>query len=163
MGVTNTFRDAVDGSFKVPSLRNVELTGPYFHNGSRATLEEVIEFYHRGGDRRGPLTADSSGYKPNPTNLDPAIQPLNLTATDISSLVAFLKSLTDERVRWEQAPFDHPSLLIPNGEIGDQHTVSAQRSTNQAMDDSLQLPAIGQAGRAAKGLGPILPFDAGLK
>jgi cytochrome c peroxidase len=55
-------RDAVDGSFKVPILRNVGLTPPYFHNGGRSNLSQVVEFYNRGGDRRGPLNADSTGY-----------------------------------------------------------------------------------------------------
>ena len=56
------FRDAVDGSFKVPGLRNIALTGPYFHNGSRSTLEQVVEFYNRGGDRRGPVGNDTTGF-----------------------------------------------------------------------------------------------------
>jgi cytochrome c peroxidase len=55
-------RDAVDGSFKVPILRNVGLTPPYFHNGGQANLHQVVEFYSRGGDRRGPIGADTSGY-----------------------------------------------------------------------------------------------------
>ncbi len=55
-------RDAVDGSFKVPILRNVGLTPPYFHNGGRASLQEVVDFYSRGGDRRGPMNADTTGY-----------------------------------------------------------------------------------------------------
>jgi cytochrome c peroxidase len=38
------------GAFNVPSFRNVELTGPYMHNGGMATLEEVLEFYNRGGN-----------------------------------------------------------------------------------------------------------------
>ena len=54
-------RVGVDGAFKVPSLRNVALTQPYFHNGSRFTLEQVVEFYDRGGDRRGPDGNDTSG------------------------------------------------------------------------------------------------------
>jgi len=162
-GVTNTFRDAVDGAMKVPSLRNVELTGPYFHNGSRSTLEQVIEFYNRGGDRQGPLWADTSGYGPNPTNLAPAIQPLHLQPKDISNLVAFLKSLTDERVRWEQAPFDHPGLTVANGEHGDEHQVQHSGPLGQATDDTLTIPAVGRAGRASKGLGPIFPFEAGLQ
>jgi cytochrome c peroxidase len=41
---------AVSGAFQIPGLRNVELTGPYFHNGGQATLEQVVEFYTRGGD-----------------------------------------------------------------------------------------------------------------
>jgi cytochrome c peroxidase len=55
-------RDAVDGSFKVPILRNVGLTPPYFHNGGQATLHDVVNFYNRGGDRRGAPGADTSGY-----------------------------------------------------------------------------------------------------
>ena len=55
-------RDAVDGSFKTPILRNVGLTPPYFHNGGQATLHDVVNFYNRGGDRRGLPTADTSGY-----------------------------------------------------------------------------------------------------
>jgi hypothetical protein len=55
-------RDAVDGSFKVPILRNVGLTPPYFHNGGQATLHDVVNFYNRGGDRRGATSADTSGY-----------------------------------------------------------------------------------------------------
>jgi cytochrome c peroxidase len=43
---------AADHSFKVPSLRNVALTAPYMHNGSLATLEEVVKFYSEGGGRR---------------------------------------------------------------------------------------------------------------
>jgi cytochrome c peroxidase len=58
----NAPRDAVDGSFKVPILRNVGLTPPYFHNGGQANLHEVVDFYSRGGDRRGPLNSDTTGY-----------------------------------------------------------------------------------------------------
>jgi len=39
-----------DGAFKAPQLRNVELTGPYFHNGGTLTLRQVVDFYTRGGD-----------------------------------------------------------------------------------------------------------------
>jgi cytochrome c peroxidase len=56
------FRDAVDGAFKTPTLRNIALTGPYFHNGSRATLRQVMEFYNRGGDRRGEDASNTSGF-----------------------------------------------------------------------------------------------------
>src|SRR5262249_30460561 len=43
-------RTLTDGAFKVPSLRNVSLTAPYFHNGGQATIRQVVEFYNRGGD-----------------------------------------------------------------------------------------------------------------
>ena len=62
-------RVAVDGSFKVPTLRNVELTGPYFHNGGYATLEQVVDFYSRGGNARRTDTGDTSGYDKTGTNL----------------------------------------------------------------------------------------------
>lgn len=70
------------GKFKVPTLRNVALSAPYMHDGSLATLEDVVEHYSSGGK----LNANS----------DPTIQPLDLTAQEKSDLVAFLKALTDE-------------------------------------------------------------------
>lgn len=92
----------VRGSFKVPGLRNVELTGPYMHNGSLGSLEAVIEFYNRGGNVA------------NPERFATFVFPQQFTAQQKSDLLAFLKSLTDERVRREQAPFDHPSLRVFN-------------------------------------------------
>ena len=68
------------GAFKTPGLRNVALTAPYMHNGSIGTLEAVVEFYDRGGDRK--------------TNLSPLIQPLGLTDREKWDLVAFLNALT---------------------------------------------------------------------
>jgi cytochrome c peroxidase len=96
-------RVAVDGAFKTPGLRNVELTGPYFHNGGMATLRQVVQFYNRGGNF----------CRFNGRNLAPNIQPLNLSPKQEKQLVAFLVSLTDERVRHQQAPFDHPELRVP--------------------------------------------------
>ncbi|HRV52614.1 MAG TPA: cytochrome c peroxidase [Bacteroidia bacterium] len=69
------------GKFKVPSLRNVELTAPYMHDGSMATLEEVVEHY-------------SSGGKPH-FNKSFLIQPLNLTQQEKTDLINFMKALTD--------------------------------------------------------------------
>ncbi|HYP09656.1 MAG TPA: cytochrome c peroxidase, partial [Bryobacteraceae bacterium] len=74
------------GRFKTPGLRNIEFTGPYFHNGGQATLRQVMEFYNRGGD-----------FPVNPTS-GPDIRPLNLSAEDQSNLVSFMKALSDERV-----------------------------------------------------------------
>ncbi len=70
--------------YRTPSLRNVELTAPYMHDGSLATLEDVVEFYNRGGI-------------PN-ENLDPLIKPLNLDQAEIRALVALLRSLTGSNV-----------------------------------------------------------------
>jgi cytochrome c peroxidase len=90
-----------NGKFKTPDLRNVELTGPYFHNGGSATLRQVMDFYERGGNF--PVVGIT------------AIVPLTLTPADKDALVDFLLALTDERVRAERAPFDHPSIDLPNG------------------------------------------------
>src|SRR5262249_59643231 len=102
------------GAFKVPGLRNVELTGPYFHNGGEATLHQVILFYERQGD---------FGVE-NAQQLDPDAARVQFTEDEELGLVEFLLSLTDDRVRDEQAPFDHPQLSVPNGHAGDQATLS---------------------------------------
>jgi cytochrome c peroxidase len=149
------FRDAVDGSFKAPSLRNVELTGPYFHNGGYATLEQVVDFYSRGGNVRGwnlGGSQDSTGYGSNASNFDTEVFHLNLTATEKADLVAFLKSLTDDRVRYERAPFDHPMLIVPNGAVGDNNSVTS--INGRAIDQLRVIPAVGKAGLSS----PIQPF-----
>ncbi len=127
---------AVNGAFKTPGLRNVELTGPYFHNGGTATLMQVVDFYDRGGDFG----------KDNADDLDPDIQPLGLSDTEKRNLVRFLLTLTDERVRKERAPFDHPSLCLPNGHLTSQQTLA---SPINAPDASLCLPAVGRNGLSA--------------
>jgi cytochrome c peroxidase len=71
--------------YKTPSLRNISLTAPYMHNGSLETLQQVVEFYNRGGIAN--------------ENLDPLIKPLNLTAQEMDELTAFLKSLTGDNVK----------------------------------------------------------------
>lgn len=97
-------RVAVDGAFKTPGLRNVELTGPYFHNGGVATLRQVVQFYNRGGNF----------CRLNSRDLDKSIVPLGLTAQQEQQMVAFLVSLTDIRVKHRMAPFDHPELRVPD-------------------------------------------------
>jgi cytochrome c peroxidase len=146
-------REAVDGSFKTPSLRNIELTGPYFHTGGYATLEQVVQFYSRGGNVRATAAGDTSGNGPNASNLDTEIHRLDLSADEQAALVAFLKSLTDERVRFERAPFDHPSLMIPNGEVGDNTTLTT--IFGRAIDQFMAIPAVGAAGRTT----PIAAFS----
>lgn len=124
-----------DAAFKTPGLRNIELTAPYFHNGGQATLEQVVDFYNRGGDFEGI-----------------GIGSLNLEAQQKKNLVAFLKGLTDERVRYERAPFDHPQLFVPNGHPGNQNSVTIDPNvktndgTTQATDALLEIPAVGRNG-----------------
>jgi cytochrome c peroxidase len=149
---TGSVRTAVDGAFKTPTLRNVELTGPYFHNGSRSTLEQVVEFYNRGGDRRGNNANNSSGFGANPSNLDADIEPLGLTASEMADLVAFLKRpLTDRRVQCDQAPFDHPQLIIPNGHVGNNVAVTND-GTGRAVNEWFTIPAVGANGMCGSDL-----------
>jgi cytochrome c peroxidase len=135
-------RTAVNGAFKTPSLRNVELTAPYFHNGDAATLGQVVQFYNRGGNF-------GLGVQPinNSADLDPDIQSLKLTKTEQSNLVEFLKSLTDQRVRYERAPFDHPQLFVPNGHIGNTQAVQDANGDGQADDAMIEIPPVGSRGR----------------
>ncbi len=79
------------GAFKTSGLRDVDLTAPYFHDGSAHTLMEVVEHYDRGGDKKDNLDAD--------------IHPLDLTADEKAALVAFMKSLTGKTV-----PVESPRL-----------------------------------------------------
>ena len=98
----------VNGSVKTPSLRNVELTGPYFHNGSAATLAEVVQFYTRGGNF---LNDEQAGEVRE-------IGKLQGSPDKQLAMVDFLTSLTDDRVRFLRAPFDHPQLAVPSGAPG---------------------------------------------
>lgn len=60
-------------------------------------------------------------------------------------LVAFLKTLTDDRVRYEKAPFDHPQLFVPNGHPGDQNSVT-DSGNGQPTEQLLEIPAVGRKG-----------------
>ena len=100
MGVASS---ELDGSgdprrFKTPSLRNVAVTAPYMHDGSLASLEDVVRFYEQGG-----------GRKPGP---DLQLRPLQLTDEERGQLVAFLESLTGAIVSLE------PELFAPESSTG---------------------------------------------
>lgn len=73
-------------AFKTPTLRNVELTAPYMHNGTFATLEDVMEFYEHGGGAGMGLDVPNQTLPPDR---------LNLTAEEKADIIAFLKALTD--------------------------------------------------------------------
>ncbi|XXY17303.1 hypothetical protein WME88_54650 [Sorangium sp. So ce216] len=143
-----------DGAFKAPQLRNVELTGPYFHTGSYLTLRQVVDFYMRAGDfpisnadSRDPhmvvvglqafgfgrtagddlapfadaLPDVASRYLEMPdtraANDDGTPRtPEPATSTPEQAkvaLVKFLLALTDQRVKFERAPFDRPEIFVP--------------------------------------------------
>jgi cytochrome c peroxidase len=78
-----TLRPGDNGKFKTPTLRNIALTAPYMHDGSLATLEEVLDFFATGG-------------LPHP-NRDPQMRTFALSPQEKSDLLAFLSALTDER------------------------------------------------------------------
>lgn len=148
----------VDGAFKTPGLRNVELTGPYFHNGGAQTLRDVIDFYGRHGD-----FSDA-----NLANIDAPLASVTLRPVDAlgrdpdgDSLVRFMLTLTDERVRNEMSPFDHPAISIPNGHPGDKTAVTQFTLVNGvkvANDTLLEIPAVGRDGRQSASLAPLKPF-----
>jgi len=143
-------RVAVDGAFKTPTLRNVDLTGPYMHNGSLATLKQVVRFYDRGGNF----------CQFNLPDLDPDIVQLNFTEAEENALVAFMVSLTDNRVKIQAAPFDRPELIIPNGHRISQYGVVADpMKPLQALDNFLTQAATGSVGNAAAPLVPFLNLD----
>ncbi|MCW5622087.1 MAG: hypothetical protein KIS79_13355 [Burkholderiales bacterium] len=97
--VTGKARDRF--AFRTPTLRNVELTAPYMHDGSLATWREVVDFYDRGGNG-------------NP-DLDPLIGPLFLNEQDKEDLVAFMRTLTGANVEElaRQARAAAPPLSTP--------------------------------------------------
>ena len=81
------------GAFRAPSLRNVQVTAPYMHDGSVATLEEVLDIIAEGG-RNIASGANAGDGRQNPFK-SPLVKPLALTAQDKADLIAFLKTLTD--------------------------------------------------------------------
>ncbi len=93
------------GKFRPPSLRNVALTAPYMHDGSLATLEEVIDHYAAGGKLDHP-------------NKSRILRPFRLTPGEKQDLVEFLKSLTDEELlhdpRWSYPRVSAETLREPN-------------------------------------------------
>ena len=94
-GLIERSRNARDmGRFRVPTLRNIALTAPYMHDGSIATLEEVIDHYAMGG-REWNGDGVASGRR-NPHQAA-QVRPLALSADERADLVAFLRTLTDDR------------------------------------------------------------------
>ncbi|CBL44375.1 Cytochrome-c peroxidase [gamma proteobacterium HdN1] len=77
------------GAFKTPTLRDITLTAPYFHDGSASTLEQVVDHYVQGGEVK--------------TNLAPNLKSLTLSSNEKADLVAFMRALTS----------DHPAFVLP--------------------------------------------------
>lgn len=88
-GVTNEIAFFYKYAFKTPTLRNIELTAPYMHNGVFNTLEAVMEFYNEGGGQGRGAQLDYQTLAP---------EPLNLTSQEIADIIAFMKALNDQTV-----------------------------------------------------------------
>ena len=118
------------------------------HNGGMATLEQVIEFYTRDGNFEVDAKEFSKIFFQAALSFDPQ---------QFEDLLNFLKSLTDERVRYEKAPFDHPELFVSHGHVGDNHNIQADNplSAVLAADEVLVIPAVGAEGSTE----PLQPFE----
>lgn len=94
------------GSFKTPTLRNVKYTGPFFHNGAKMTLRQVLESYKTA--MHFPVL--------NANNLSEAIRVFQLGVQDEAAVVEMMETgLTDWRVAYREGVFSHPELCVPLG------------------------------------------------
>jgi cytochrome c peroxidase len=130
----------VDGAIRIPSLRNVELTAPYFRNGDTHSLREAVALYSRGGNVF-PIAAIDG------TPIEGLGVPV-LSDAEIDAIVEFLRALTDDRVLHRRAPFDHPQIFIPNGHAGDEAAVADADGNVLADDRFIELSAVGAGGGA---------------
>ncbi|MFN9625015.1 MAG: cytochrome c peroxidase [Planctomycetota bacterium] len=135
------------GAFKTPSLRNIALTEPYMHNGRFLSLRQVLDFY--SFDNPYLIPADpvlNPDLHPDmgrlPLNDDGVIAgapdgKINLVQVqDSESLLFFLLCLTDQRVQYEKAPFDHPSIRVVNG----------FQNSQPENEFAFEVPAVGAGG-----------------
>lgn len=100
----------------------------------------MVELYSRGGNV-APITALDG------TPIEPLGVPL-LTADEIDAIVAFLEALTDERVVYQRAPFEHPQLFVSNGHPGNSTCTYDANNDGLADDLMIEIPAVGAAGGA---------------
>ncbi len=132
---------ATIGAFKAVSLRNIKYTGPYFHDGSMSTLEQVVQFYGRGGD-----------FQDNNMDLSDCMLGMPLIrdqAQAQADLVEFLAhALLDNRVETSAGAFSHPSLPLKEGHVGGS-TGSVDDGEGEALDEVTEIPATGLAGGQA--------------
>jgi len=106
----------------------------------------VIQFYARHGN----FTSPTLSFHLN------AMSSTLSTPQNTADLTNFLAALTDERVRYQQAPFDHPQITVMHGQVGNELQVTAGNplSSSLAQDQQLVIPAVGASGSAT----PIPPF-----
>src|SRR5262249_9810168 len=114
---------------------------PYFHNGGQATLDQVVQFYNRGGDF--PPSAQSG----------PNVRPLELSPNEQTQVVAFLKALSDDRPKFQRPPLDPPALCVSDGQLprADGNPAFSKSSTDRWMS----IPLVGRNGNSA----PLQTFE----
>ncbi|MEP7117757.1 MAG: MbnH family di-heme enzyme [Acidobacteriota bacterium] len=101
-GLYEVTHDVTDiGKFKAPTLRNIAVTAPYMHDGSAATLDDVIDHYAAGG--RTIAAGPDRGVGHNQPNKSPSIRGFAITLDQRADLIAFLQSLTDEALLHDRA------------------------------------------------------------
>ncbi|MDY7575772.1 cytochrome c peroxidase [Actimicrobium sp. CCI2.3] len=100
---------ALKGAFKTPTLRDISLTAPYFHDGSARTLVDVVTHYNLGGVSK--------------TNLSPNMKPLALSPEEVSAIVAFMQALTTP-----VQPFTLP--ILPSGDAGKGNCIACHQAPN---------------------------------
>ena len=160
-------RIEVGGAMKSPSLRNIGLTAPFFHYGGYSNLQDIMDFYQRGGSARnipegcnpgpGPqanCTGDTSGNGPRGhqdfEDIDPnnrgsnvagAMGVVNLRNDELDDVIKYMLSLTDKRVQCDADVFDHPELFIFTDSKG------IDRNWDYRADDIIfRLPEVGIEG-----------------
>ena len=101
-------------------------------------MREAVELYSRGGNVHPVQAMDG-------TPIEPLGVP-SLSPEEVDAIVAFLESLTDERVLYRRAPFDHPQLFVPNGHPGDSSGVTDANGDGLADDRMVVIPAVGAEG-----------------
>jgi cytochrome c peroxidase len=139
---------AIRGAFKTPGLRNLKFTGPYMHNGSLKSIQEVVDFYNVGGHFNMTFNPDNCRTNNNncrigQVDFDADIIAGRIRPEEINDVIAFMEALTDRRVARDKAPFDHPQLCLPNGHNSDGSTIL------------VDLPAVGSGGHSSD----ILTFE----
>jgi hypothetical protein len=103
-----------NGAFKAQGLRNVKFTGPYFHNGAKLNLSQVVNTYETAGHFTDL----------NFNNLDAGLRLFELGPTDTAALVEFMETgLTDWRLAHEEGKFDHPEICVPHGHADTGETI----------------------------------------
>lgn len=124
-----------NGAVHTQGLRNVKFTGPYFHNGAKMSLRQVVDFYKTAGQ----FTVL------NLNNLDAGMRLFDLVPADAAALVEFMETgLTDWNVAFERGKFSHPQICLPNG-----HDSGTGRTV------LVDVPATGRAGHADR----LLTFE----